>query len=72
MDTKLVEEIAKILKAVIVLCGLFGVNISPEHQTVIIEGGSVLIMFIYSMEATAKRKARKENDKPAETVSVAE
>ena len=71
MNPKVVEEIAKILKAVIVLCGLFGVNISPEHQTAIIEGGSILIMFVYSMEATAKRKARK-MDESTKTVQVAE
>lgn len=72
MNPSIVEEVAKILKSIIVAAGLLGVNISPENQAAIIEIGSALVTVVYSMEAIAKRQKRKENDKPAETVSVAE
>lgn len=52
------QEITKIIKAALIVAGLFGVQISPEHQTLIIEGGLALYGALAAVEAWAKRRAR--------------
>lgn len=52
------QEITKIIKAGLILAGLSGVKISPEHQTLIIEGGLAMYGVLAAVEAWAKRRSR--------------
>lgn len=52
------QEITKIIKAGLIVAGLSGVQISPEHQTLIVEGGLALYGVLAAVEAWAKRRAR--------------
>lgn len=52
------QEITKIIKAALIVAGLSGVKISPEHQALIIEGGLALYGVLSTIEAWAKRRAR--------------
>lgn len=56
------QEITKIIKAGLIIAGLSGVQISPEHQQVIIEGGLVLYAVLAAVEAWAKRRNRKNTE----------
>lgn len=53
-----VQEITKAIKAALIIAGLAGVQIAPEHQTVIMEGGAVLYALLAGTEWWDKRRKR--------------
>ena len=53
------QEITKAIKAGLVIAGLAGANISPEHQKIIIEGGLVLYALFLAVESVLKRRVRR-------------
>ena len=53
-----VQEVTKLIKAALVLVGLAGVQIAPEHQTAIMEGGAVLYALLAGTEWLDKRRKR--------------
>lgn len=57
-----IQEVTKIIKAIIIIAGLFGVQISPENQNLITVGGAAAFSLLYSTEWWAKRQKRKEEE----------
>lgn len=53
------QELIKIIKAVLIIIGLSGVQISPEHQKAIIEGALALYALLALSESWFKRRRRK-------------
>lgn len=53
-----VQEITKFIKAVLILAGFAGVQIAPEHQIAIMEGGAVLYALLAGTEWWDKRRKR--------------
>lgn len=57
------QELTKIVKAGLILAGLFGKQISPEHQAIIIEGAAALYALLALAESWIKRRSRTQADK---------
>ncbi|NCD13681.1 MAG: hypothetical protein EOL92_00425 [Bacteroidia bacterium] len=53
------QEITKIVKAGLILTGLSGAQVSPEHQQAIIEGAMAGYALLALVESWCKRRVRK-------------
>jgi hypothetical protein len=60
MDPQIITKLAKVA---MVVAGLYGVNISPEHQQIIIEAAVVLYGLLAGVEAWDKRRKAVRADK---------
>ena len=53
-----VQEVTKAIKAVLVIAGLAGVQIAPEYQLAIVEGGAAVYSLLAVTEWWDKRRKR--------------
>ena len=52
------QEVTKFIKAALIVAGLAGVQVAPEYQAAIVEGGAALYAMLAGTEWWAKRRTR--------------
>lgn len=55
------QEITKAVKAVLVIASLSGTEISPEHQTAILQGAAAAYGILLAVESWLKRRRRRQS-----------